>query len=136
MRTFYRLIVFCAVIVIFFTVVPEVRAAQQGQTEYDIIIRNTSIIDGTGSPAWTGDVAVKEGRIAAVGTVSGSAGLEIDGSGLVTCPGFIDPHSHADLSIMQYPLAENLVPQGITTFLGGNCGTSSASSVKKAARSC
>jgi N-acyl-D-aspartate/D-glutamate deacylase len=90
--------------------------------EYDLIIRDTTIVDGSGRPAFNGSVGVQGDSIAAVGEIEGNAAREIDGSGLVTCPGFIDSHSHADMSILQYPLAESLVMQGITTFLGGNCG--------------
>lgn len=90
--------------------------------EYDILITNTTIVDGTGSPAFRGNVAVTGEKITAVGKTSKEAKLIVDGKGLVTCPGFVDPHSHADLSILQFPLAENLVMQGITTFVGGNCG--------------
>ena len=93
---------------------------------YDVLIRNTTIVDGTGRPSCRGSVAVAGGRVAAVGAVEGSAALEIDGAGLTTCPGFVDAHSHADLSILQVPGAENLVMQGITTFVGGNCGVSLA----------
>ncbi len=93
---------------------------------YDLLIRNTTIVDGTGKAPCTGSVAVSGGRIAALGTVEGSAAREIDGSGLTTCPGFVDAHSHADLSILQVPGAENLIMQGITTFVGGNCGISLA----------
>ncbi len=94
--------------------------------KYDIIIKNTKIVDGTGKAALRGDIAIKGEKIVAVGRVEGEAATVIDGSGLVTCPGFIDPHSHADLTIVKYPLAENLIMQGITTFLGGNCGGSAA----------
>ena len=91
-----------------------------------MIIKDTTIIDGTGRASFRGDIAVRGERIAAVGRVRGQARVVIDGSALVTCPGFIDPHSHADLSLRKYPLCENLVMQGITTVLGGNCGDSSA----------
>lgn len=94
--------------------------------KYDLLIKNTKIVDGTGKPAFVGDVAIRGEKIVAVGEVDGVAAIVIDGTGLVTCPGFIDPHSHADLSIMDYPLAENLVMQGITTFVGGNCSESPA----------
>ncbi|HSA96201.1 MAG TPA: amidohydrolase family protein [Acidobacteriota bacterium] len=94
--------------------------------DYDVIIKDTTIIDGTGRASFRGNLAVRGERIATVGRVRGQARIVIDGSGLITCPGFIDPHSHADLSLMQYPLCENLAMQGITTFLGGNCGESSA----------
>jgi N-acyl-D-amino-acid deacylase len=89
---------------------------------YDLLIRDTTIVDGTGQASYRGSVAVSGGRIAALGAVEGSAALEIDGAGLTTCPGFVDAHSHADLSILQVPGAENLLMQGITTFVGGNCG--------------
>ena len=92
----------------------------------DLVIRNTRIIDGSGAPAFTGSVAVRGDRIVGVGDVEGDAKRVVDGEGLVTCPGFVDIHSHADTSILQYPLAENLVMQGITTFVGGSCGQSVA----------
>jgi len=93
---------------------------------YEILIKNTNIVDGTGRETFKGDIAIEGEKIVAVGKVKGNGAVVIDGSGLVTCPGFIDSHSHADMTIMEYPLAENLVMQGITTFLGGNCGTSPA----------
>ena len=94
--------------------------------EYDLVIRNTQIVDGSGAPAKMGDVAVKGERIVAVGHVDGQAARELDGSGLVTCPGFIDMHSHADLSILRDPLAQNLIMQGVTTAVVGNCGLAPA----------
>lgn len=93
---------------------------------YDLLIRNTRIVDGTGSPAFSGNVGIRGDRIVAVGDLEGAADVEIDGTDLVTAPGFVDPHSHADGSIARYPLAENLVMQGVTTFVGGNCGASPA----------
>lgn len=99
--------------------------AQQG-TRFDILIKDTTIVDGTGSPGFIGSVAIRGDRIVALGDIEGDAARAIDGSGLVTCPGFVDPHSHGDFSILRYPLAENYVMQGITTFVGGNCGFSLA----------
>ena len=96
----------------------------------DLAIRNTRIIDGSGAPAFTGNVAVRGDRIVGVGDVGGDAKRVVDGEGLVTCPGFVDVHSHADTSILQYPLAENLVMQGITTFVGGSCGQSVAPCIR------
>jgi N-acyl-D-amino-acid deacylase len=94
--------------------------------QYDIIIKNATLIDGSGSPAFRGDLGIKGDKIVSLGEVNGSADIQIDGQGLTLCPGFIDIHSHADLNILQYPLAENLVMQGVTTFAGGNCGLSLA----------
>jgi N-acyl-D-aspartate/D-glutamate deacylase len=93
---------------------------------YDVIIRNTQIIDGTGRPAFKGDVAIAGEKIVAVGKVKGDAATVIDGTGLVACPGFVDSHSHADRNILRYPLAENYIMQGVTMVLAGNCGGSAA----------
>jgi N-acyl-D-amino-acid deacylase len=94
--------------------------------QYDLIIRDATIVDGTGSAAYEGSVAVKGERISAIGDVKGDAAQVIDAAGRVVCPGFVDPHNHADMTILQHPLAENLVMQGITTFVGGNCALSPA----------
>lgn len=101
-------------------------AANTFADQHDVIIKGVTIVDGTGKEAFKGDIAIKGERIVKVGKVSGKAGMVIDGSGLIASPGFIDPHNHADASILKYPLAENLVMQGITTFVGGNCGLSLA----------
>jgi len=102
------------------------RSAPVAPERYDLVIRGATIVDGTGGKSYRGDIAISGERIVEIGRVRGTAGTVLDGSGLVACPGFIDPHSHADTSILKYPLAENLVMQGITTFVGGNCGLSLA----------
>ncbi len=94
--------------------------------EFDLIIENTQIVDGTGKPGYPGSVAVRNDKIAAVGNFKGGATRVIDGRNRVTCPGFIDPHSHADVTLLKYPLAENLIMQGVTTVIAGNCGMSLA----------
>jgi len=94
--------------------------------QYDLIINNAKIVDGTGNPAFKGDIAVMDRKIVRVGKIRGDAATTIDGSGLVVCPGFIDPHNHSDLTIRENPRAENLIMQGITTALVGNCGGSAA----------
>jgi len=91
---------------------------------YDLLIKNALIVDGTGRPAFRGGLATRGERIVAVGEASGEAAETIDAAGLTLCPGFIDAHDHADASLLEYPLVENLVMQGITTFVGGNCGYS------------
>lgn len=94
--------------------------------EYDILMKDVFIVDGTGSPRYKGYVAVKGERIAVVekGSVKADAKTVINGKGLTVTPGFIDVHNHADLSITYYPRAESFVRQGITSFVGGHCGTS------------
>lgn len=102
--------------------------------EYDLLIRNGTVIDGSGAPRFAADLAVSGGKIAAViprdaGAGQASAAREIDGAGLIVAPGFIDAHSHSDWVIPIPEHAEILRPfllQGVTTFVGGNCGFSAA----------
>ena len=96
---------------------------------FDVLIRNARIVDGTGNPWFVGDVGVREGRIAAVGGLSGASGrLVIDGRGRVLAPGFIDVHVHADFRpqarIDRNPGADNFLFDGVTTIVNGNCGWS------------
>ncbi|MDB6122170.1 MAG: N-acyl-D-aspartate/D-glutamate deacylase [Pedosphaera sp.] len=90
---------------------------------YDLIVRHGRVVDGTGNPAYFADVAVTNGRIVAIGKISGNAKEEIDAKGLIVAPGFIDIHTHAD-EITDLPLAENFVRMGVTTVVVGNCGDS------------
>lgn len=91
--------------------------------DYDLIVRNGRVVDGSGNPAFFADVAVKDGRIAAIGRVKGSASSEIDARGLIVAPGFIDVHTHAD-EVAEMPKAENFLRMGVTTIVVGNCGGS------------
>ena len=93
---------------------------------YDILFKNARIVDGTGSPAYKGDLAVKDGKIAKIGKINAEAKETIDCDGLVLSPGFIDIHSHSDFSILGVPLSESRILQGVTTELGGDCGLSPA----------
>jgi N-acyl-D-amino-acid deacylase len=97
---------------------PSTQAAEQ----YDLVIRNTKIVDGTGRLGYIGDIAVKGDRIVAVGKITGTAAMVIDGTGLVTAPGFLEVHSAAETSILRYPFADNYIMQGITTVLTSYCG--------------
>jgi N-acyl-D-amino-acid deacylase len=92
--------------------------------EYDLLIRNGMVVDGSGAPAFRADVAVKDGKFARVGDLSGTrAARVIDASGLVVAPGFIDVHTHAD-DLAGKPRAENYLRMGVTTVVAGNCGAS------------
>ena len=95
---------------------------------YDLMIKNARIIDGTGAPWTLGDVAVQDGKIAAVGSVSGAAKAVVDAGQRYLTPGFIDIHSHSDGEILRCPTAESRILQGVTTDVGGNCGSSVAPS--------
>lgn len=89
---------------------------------YDLLIQNAAVIDGTGADAFQADVAVKDGVIRAVGHLSDArAERVIDAAGRVVAPGFIDSHSHADLTVARFPDMENLTAQGITTVCTGHC---------------
>ncbi len=89
---------------------------------YDLIIRNGTIVDGTGAPRFTGDIAVKDGLIAAVGQVHGDATDEIDAAGKIVAPGWVDVHTHYD---GQATWDQEMAPSswhGVTTAVMGNCG--------------
>lgn len=89
---------------------------------YDLIIRNGTIVDGTGAPRFNGDVAVKNGLIAAIGTVRGDAAQEIDATGRIVAPGWVDIHTHYD---GQATWDAEMAPSswhGVTTVVMGNCG--------------
>ncbi|HEX3801110.1 MAG TPA: D-aminoacylase [Verrucomicrobiae bacterium] len=90
---------------------------------YDVVIRHGRVIDGTGNPAFFADVGITNGRIAAIGRITGDAKKEIDAKGLIVAPGFIDVHTHAD-DVAEMPRAENFVRMGVTTIVVGNCGGS------------
>jgi N-acyl-D-aspartate/D-glutamate deacylase len=89
---------------------------------HDIVIRGGSIIDGSGAPAFTGDVAIAGGRIAAVGGKQGRAQREIDADGLLVTPGWVDVHTHYDGQAMWDPLLAPSCWHGVTTVMFGNCG--------------
>src|ERR1700759_188636 len=89
---------------------------------YDLVIRNGTIVDGLGSEPFVGDVAVSDGVIAAVGSVDGTAPRELDATGLLVPPGFVDLHTHYD---GQAIWSDRMIPSsahGVTTAVMGNCG--------------
>ncbi len=96
--------------------------AQQARP-FDLLITNARIIDGTGGPSVTGSVAVRGGRIAGVGRVSGAATRTLNAGGKVLSPGFIDPHSHSDLTLLTDGNAESKIRQGVTTEVIGESGS-------------
>lgn len=98
-------------------------AAVARAENYDLIIRNGRIVDGSGNPAFFADLAVKGGRIAAIGRVDDQANTEIEARGMIVAPGFVDVHTHAD-EIAEMPCAENFLRMGVTTVIVGNCGGS------------
>ena len=94
---------------------------------WSLLVRNGSLIDGSGAPARAADVAVEGDRIVAVAPrLSGEATRVIDAAGHVVAPGFIDMHSHSDLFYFACPSAESKVRQGVTTEVVGMCSFSQA----------
>src|SRR5919198_1929146 len=89
---------------------------------YDLLFRNALLLDGRGSPAKRGDLAVANGRIAAVGDVDGSARETIDADGLALMPGIIDNHTHYDAQLTWDPWVSPSPALGVTTAVIGNCG--------------
>ena len=94
------------------------------EREYDLVVQNGAVIDGSGSKAFQADVAIKDGRIVRVGDGRRWKALQsIDARGMTVAPGFVDVHTHAD-DIAAKPFAENFIRMGVTTVVAGNCGGS------------
>lgn len=94
---------------------------------FDTVIRNASVVDGSGAPRFDADIALDGGRIARIGDLGGARGREeVDGRGLTATPGFIDSHTHDDRELLSRGEMTAKVSQGVTTVIGGNCGVSLA----------
>jgi N-acyl-D-amino-acid deacylase len=92
--------------------------------DYDLVIRNGRIIDGTGNSWFRGDLAIKGGKIMAVGRVDGSATRVVDAKDLIVAPGFIDVHAHVENGVLANPTSDNYLYDGVTSVVTGNCGGS------------
>src|ERR1041385_612713 len=100
-------------------------AAKEPPPQFDLVIRNGQVLDGSGKDAVVADVGIIKGKFARIGVIAPGAGAEeIDARGLVVAPGFIDVHTHADEDVHTEPLAENFIRDGVTTIVTGNCGGS------------
>ena len=89
---------------------------------HDLVIRNGKIVDGSGQPAFIGDVAIDGGKITSVGGTAGAARREIDATGLLVTPGFVDIHTHYDGQVTWDPYLTPSSWHGVTTLVMGNCG--------------
>ncbi len=100
-------------------------AVAASAADFDLVIRNARVIDGTGNPWFRADVAVKGGRIAAIGNLAGkTAEQTVDAKNRVLAPGFIDVHTHIEGAVELNPQAANFLHQGVTSVITGNCGGS------------
>ena len=93
---------------------------------FDLIVRGGLLVDGSGEPGYKGDIAVKDGRIVAVGQVHGEARQVVEAEGRVVAPGFIDPHTHFDVQLLWDGAARPALEHGITCVVPGNCSLSLA----------
>ena len=89
---------------------------------YDTIIRNGTIIDGTGADRYVADIALKDGRVAAIGEINEQSKNEIDAKGKLVTPGWVDVHTHYDGQATWDPLLAPSSWHGVTTVVMGNCG--------------
>lgn len=99
--------------------------AQSSAVDFDLLLARGRIVDGTGNPWFEADLAIKDGRIAAIGRIDSSrAARTIDARGRIVAPGFIDVHTHIEGGIESLPAAENFLQMGVTSVVTGNCGSS------------
>ncbi len=93
--------------------------------DFDLLIQGGRILDGTGNPWIEADLAIKDGRVAAIGRIEPArAARTVDAKGRIVAPGFIDVHTHIEGGIFELPRAENFLQMGVTSVVTGNCGTS------------
>jgi N-acyl-D-amino-acid deacylase len=95
-------------------------------TDYDVVIRNASIVDGTGAPCFAASIGIRGDRISTVGQITEHGAIELEARGLTVAPGFIDVHSHDDWAVLLDPEMDFKVMQGVTTDIVGNCGMGAA----------
>ena len=94
--------------------------------DFSVLIKNVTIVEGSGKLPFKGSIGVKGDKVAALGEFKGDSAKEIDGKGLTAVPGFIDSHSHGDMDVLFFPKCESYLLQGVTTMVAGQCGMSLA----------
>lgn len=105
--------------------IPFIHRVAASPADFDLLIKGGRIVDGTGNPWFVADLAIKDGRIAALGKLDNQpAARVIDAQGLIVAPGFIDVHTHIEGNILTLPAAENFLRMGVTSVVTGNCGSS------------
>src|SRR5262245_4023741 len=111
-------------LVLFVLIFTLIKGLEGEQTEFDLLIRNVRIVDGTGNPSFINDVGLRDGKIAAIGSLAGArAARVIDANGLAVAPGFIDIHNHSDDTVLEDGDAQSMVRQGVTSMIFGEGGS-------------
>ena len=115
--------------VLMFTLIAGVEGQQ---AEFDLLIRNGRILDGTGNPSFVNDVGLRDGKIAAIGALANArAARVIDANGLAVAPGFIDIHNHSDDTVLEDGDAQSMIRQGVTSMIFGEGGSAAPSAAWK-----
>src|SRR3989442_13655285 len=96
--------------------------------KFELLIRNATVIDGTRAPRFAADIGVSSGKISRIGKLKEKGEIEIDASGKIAAPGFIDAHTHDDRLMLSGPAMAPKVSQGVTTVVAGKFGGSRAPS--------
>src|SRR5439155_22536840 len=94
--------------------------------KFELLIRNATLIDGTRAPRFEADIGISAGKISRIGKLTEKGEIEIDASGKIAAPGFIDAHTHDDRLMLSAPEMAPKVSQGVTTVIAGNCAISPA----------
>lgn len=114
-----------ALVVIVLTILYQALPQHAQTKDFDLLIKNGRIVDGTGNPWFVADLAIKQGRIADIGHFAAErAARVIDANNHIVAPGFIDVHTHIEGGITRLPTAENFLQMGVTSVVTGNCGGS------------
>ena len=96
------------------------------EIRYDLVIRGGSVVDGTGAPSKLADVGIIGDRVVKLGLVEGTGETEIDATGKLVTPGFVDIHTHLDAQLAWDPIGSSSCWHGITSVVMGNCGVTFA----------
>ena len=117
--------VFFGIVVLALSLLAAAGWSATGEAPFDVLIVGARIVDGSGAPWFRGDIGIRKGRIARIGKLAGApAARVVDAAGRIAAPGFIDVHVHVEESLLANPDARNLLADGVTTIITGNCGAS------------
>jgi N-acyl-D-amino-acid deacylase len=115
-------------LVLFVLMFSLIEGVEGQQAEFDLLIRNGRVLDGTGNPSFVNDVGLRDGKIAAIGALANArAARVIDANGLAVAPGFIDIHNHSDDTVLEDGDAQSMVRQGVTSMIFGEGGSAAPS---------